>query len=367
MGLDIPGEAPVLPGDGVLLTPWETTDLPAIVQLADEVGRHWSRSLADVRTDDDAQRWLTERSGRGRIDWAVRDPQTRAVVGRTSLHRFDEAPPAAEIGYGVHPDHRRRGVAAAAVAAATGYGFDTLGLSRVELVHDTGNVASCAVASRSGFALEGLERQALGYPDGRVADLHRHARLVTDPPGPAEAPPASLEPVELALGGLLLRPWQPTDAEDVLLGLSDPLHARWNPRLPLRDLDQARGWLQGRAQGWRDGRAASWAVTEGGRVVGSVGLRDLNLVDRFATASYWTMPAERGRGMAPRALARVTSYAYEVLGMHRVKLLHAAANTGSCRVAEKAGFRMEATMRESNLLADGFTDEHLHARLVGDR
>lgn len=120
--------------------------------------------------------------GLDRIDWAVRDPATRLLVGRAGLHRFEEHPPSAEIGSGVHPAHRGRGTASAAVAALTRWALSDLGLDRVELVHDLGNTASCAVATRSGVALEGVERRALGYPDGRVADRHRHARLATDPP-----------------------------------------------------------------------------------------------------------------------------------------------------------------------------------------
>lgn len=265
----------------------------------------------------------------------------------------------------MHPAHRRRGVATDAVATVLRYAFGDLRLSRLELVHDVGNPASCTVATRSGFSLEGVERAAMGYPDGRVSDQHRHARIAGDPPGPA-APPRPLEPVSLDAGHLLLRPWQPGDADDVLHGLSNPLVVRWNPRLPLRDLPAAAAWIGRRAQSWADGRAASWAVVEDHRVVGSVALRDLNTVDAFAVASYWTMPAARGRGVAVAALARATSYAFDGLGLHRVQLAHAVANAASCRVAEKTGFRLEGTLRQSNRLTDGFSDEHWHARLVTD-
>jgi len=183
--LALPSVSPELRGDGVLLTPWEEADLPGIVELADDVARWWSRSLADLHTVEDARRWLEARNVPGRINWAVRDPDTRAVVGRTSLGHFDEHPRMAQVGYGVHPAHRRRGVASAAVANVRRYAFEDLGLHRLELIHDVGNVGSCGVATRSGFALEGVERGALWYPDGRVSDQHRHGVLATDPPARA--------------------------------------------------------------------------------------------------------------------------------------------------------------------------------------
>ncbi|MEW2435901.1 GNAT family protein [Streptomyces caniferus] len=42
------------------------------------------------------------------------------------------------------------------------------------------------------------------------------------------------------------------------------------------------------------------------------------------------------------------------------------ANPASCRVATKAGFRLEGTMRSALLHADGWHDEHLHARVQDD-
>ena len=44
------------------------------------------------------------------------------------------------------------------------------------------NPASCAVALRAGYPLEGLLRQSFVYGDGQRYDEHLHARLVTDPP-----------------------------------------------------------------------------------------------------------------------------------------------------------------------------------------
>lgn len=187
-GLTVPAVAPRLHGEGVLLSPWEDTDLPRIVELADEEGVRWSRSLAGMRSVDDARRWLAQRRGPDRVEWAVRDPTTHALIGRTSLHRLTDRPPSAEVGYGVHPSHRRRGVATTAVGTAVSWAFTELELRRVELVHDVGNTASCRVAARCGFAHEGLERSALGYPDGRVGDQHRHARRPRTRPGRRRQP-----------------------------------------------------------------------------------------------------------------------------------------------------------------------------------
>ncbi|MGX1477435.1 UNVERIFIED_CONTAM: RimJ/RimL family protein N-acetyltransferase [Streptomyces canus] len=74
----------------------------------------------------------------------------------------------------------------------------------------------------------------------------------------------------------------------------------------------------------------------------------------------------RGTGIAVEAARRLTDWALHDLGLHRLTLCHAVADDASCRVAEKAGFRLEGTMRHALLHFDGRHDQHLHARVRGD-
>ncbi|MFC7614839.1 GNAT family N-acetyltransferase [Actinokineospora soli] len=57
---------------------------------------------------------------------------------------------------------------------------------------------------------------------------------------------------------------------------------------------------------------------------------------------------------------------FDDLKLHRLYLDHSTANTASCRVATKAGFTPEGTLRGAGLHADGWHDMHLHSRLRTD-
>jgi RimJ/RimL family protein N-acetyltransferase len=59
-------------------------------------------------------------------------------------------------------------------------------------------------------------------------------------------------------------------------------------------------------------------------------------------------------------------WAFDVLELHRVELVHSVRNGPSCRIAERAGFELEGTMRGQMRHVDGWHDVHLHARLHGD-
>jgi RimJ/RimL family protein N-acetyltransferase len=364
--LTVPHPSPEVRGDGVLLTAWHEDDLPAVLEMAaDPATRQWSTSLRDVTTLDHARAWMADRTAEGRLDWAVRDPETRALVGRTGLFRFRDGPDTAELGYGVHPAHRRRGVAAAAVATAVRYATDVIRLHRIELVHAVGNPASCAVATSSGFAFEGVERSSLDHADGPPHDMHRHARLATDPPGRADPPPVPLQVPVLDGDGVRLRPWTRDDVDDYLRGLRDPEVARWASGPPPATRDEGLRRIDRIARRAAEGSTVGWAVEANGSVVGGVAVRSVNRIDQHASVAYWVLPEARGHGVATRALTTAARHAFDVLGLHRLQLQHALANTASCRVAEKAGFGLESVQRESCLLREGFVDEHQHVRLAG--
>jgi RimJ/RimL family protein N-acetyltransferase len=167
-------------------------------------------------------------------------------------------------------------------------------------------------------------------------------------------------------GGLLLRPWEPSDAPVFLAAYRDPEIRHWHTRHPVSD-EQVREWFDQYRQAWAQETGASWAVTRGGRVVlGRLAMGGMNLDDGVAGCAYWVLPAARGAGVASRALTALSVWALGKAGFHRLYLDHSTRNTASCRVAVKAGFLLEGTKRSDAVHSDGRHDMHLHARIRGD-
>ncbi|MGY1633160.1 GNAT family N-acetyltransferase [Geodermatophilus sp. SYSU D01186] len=176
-----------------------------------------------------------------------------------------------------------------------------------------------------------------------------------------------MEPVELTAGALRLRTWRADDADDVLAAMQDPLLCRWNA-VPATTRDDAVAFLRRRAD-WSAGDHASWAVVDAGTgtLLGSVSLHSIDRVQAGASVGYWTMPAARGRGVAPRAVDAACRWAFAELAVDRVELCHAVDNPASGRVAEKAGFTVEGRLRRSYRYGDGIKhDELLWGRLSDD-
>lgn len=187
----------------------------------------------------------------------------------------------------------------------------------------------------------------------------------TPPAIPAGALAAGPQPLLSAAGGLVLRPWAPSDAPVFLAAYRDPAIQHWHTRQPASE-DEVREWFEHYRQAWAQESGAHWAVTGGGAVLGRIAMGGLNLDDGEAGCAYWVLPAARGAGVAPSALRALSAWALGEAGFHRLHLDHSTRNNASCRVAVKSGFRLEGTKRSAAIHSDGRHDMHLHARIRGD-
>jgi RimJ/RimL family protein N-acetyltransferase len=366
----VSADTAVLEAGGLQLRGWSAGDAAGVLDMsADPAARQWSSSMRRIASLQDAGEWVAARC-RSETEWAVCDAATGELVGRIGLFGMAQGPAFAEIGYSVAAGWRRRGVARRAVAAVTAYGFQTLGLARISLVHAVANAGSCAVATGAGYVFEGVERSSLDHGDGIRYDAHRHARLATDP-FPTDGGSRVNAPLyaELESDRLLLRPPTEDDAGATRRLLADDDIRRWNPGPDDTSEAALRTWCAGQGD-WSNGSHATFWVFDrsAGDLLGTVSLFKIDHAQADAEVGYRVASWARGGGIATEAMGVLADWAFPALELVRVELFHAVANPASCRVAEKVGFRHEGTLRQSYVYGDGSRhDEHLHARLAGDR
>lgn len=90
-----------------------------------------------------------------------------------------------------------------------------------------------------------------------------------------------------------------------------------------------------------------------GTLVGSSGLHRIDWnVPRFEIG-YWLRTTYSGRGLMTEAVGGITAFAREKLGARRVEIRMADTNVRSWKVAERAGFPLEATLHHDKRLGDG--------------
>ena len=176
----LPGAPTELIGDGIVLRQWSKDNGAALLRAAtDPAVARWNPLT--VTTLAEAQTWITHsNSWISAAVWAIHDDTTDELLGNIALHQLDSNNASAEVGYWIFPIARGRGVAAHALQAAATFAFRTLQVERIELFHAVENSASCRVAEKAGFLLEGVARCSYRYGDGQLHDEHTHARLSTD-------------------------------------------------------------------------------------------------------------------------------------------------------------------------------------------
>ncbi|MEU2870625.1 GNAT family N-acetyltransferase [Streptomyces olivoreticuli] len=177
----------------------------------------------------------------------------------------------------------------------------------------------------------------------------------------------SPQPVLGLPNGLELRPWHVGDADALVAAGRDHAIHQWN-LLTVESPEDARKRIERMHARWRAEQSAIWAIARpgGGEPMGLIGWGDIDLEGGSAEIVYWILPPARGGGIVVEAVKRVSRWALEDLGLHRLRLCHSVANPASCRVAAKAGYSYEGTMRSALLHADGWHDQHLHALVQGD-
>ncbi|MFF8969307.1 GNAT family N-acetyltransferase [Streptomyces sp. NPDC014995] len=174
---------PVLPtGDGLVLRPWRADDAPAVhAAFQDPLIHQWYIRAADSEKEVSGwiEEWRAAWAGERGAQWAVADADTDVLLGRVALREIVLGDGVAEVAYWTTAAARGRGVAARATTALAHWALDEIGFHRLELMHALANEASCRVATKTGFTLEGTKRSALLHRDG-WHDMHLHARVQGD-------------------------------------------------------------------------------------------------------------------------------------------------------------------------------------------
>ncbi|MEU3873660.1 MULTISPECIES: GNAT family N-acetyltransferase [Streptomyces] len=170
--------------------------------------------------------------------------------------------------------------------------------------------------------------------------------------------------VVLSSADVTLRPWEAGDASALATLANDEELRRWTSHR-VADRDDAERWIAAAAAGWETRERLGFAVLAQGRVAGHIVLKRPGGVGAVAQVGYWTGAPARGQGLASRAVEMLTAWAFDAdegEELTRLELIHNVGNPASCRVAEKAGYALEAVLppRPPRPL-----EGHLHVRERG--
>jgi RimJ/RimL family protein N-acetyltransferase len=163
-----------LEGEDVVLRDWRDADAPALAPVCGEWDVCAFSSVPWAYSERDALAWIArqrrKRAAGTVLALAIQGRDDERALGNANLAGMREDGRTAEIGYWLVPEARGRGLATAATALLIDWGFETLGLERVEFAILPENRASQRVAERLGATPEGI-RERSHRAEGRWWDM----------------------------------------------------------------------------------------------------------------------------------------------------------------------------------------------------
>jgi RimJ/RimL family protein N-acetyltransferase len=181
--------------------------------------------------------------------------------------------------------------------------------------------------------------------------------------------PAIEFPVEgISDGSIRIRLRADADTPAIVAACQDPEIPRWT-RVP---------------EPYDEGAAAEWAVeskrqqqageglhllmvdAETDDLLGSIGVHDINRIDRRCDIGYWLAREARGRGVMTRAVTLLSEWAFDNLPVERIEITIEPSNAASRAVAERAGYTFEGVLRSHTVIKGRRRDMAMYSLLRGE-
>jgi len=173
---------------------------------------------------------------------------------------------------------------------------------------------------------------------------------------------------QLAGDGFVLRPFAAGDYDAANVAREDDDTSPWVNALPLPD-GEAMSRLDEQLR--RDGKLLHLAIEadDGAAYLGEIALflRAPEAAEAgIGEIAYVVAPVARGRGIATSAVRLLSEWAFAELGLERLQLSIHPQNVASRRVAEKAGYQHEGTLRATKVIRGRRVDSMMFSLLPGD-
>jgi [ribosomal protein S5]-alanine N-acetyltransferase len=145
-----------------------------------EVIRFYGVSFQTLEETEEQMQWFRElEEGGTGVWWAIWSAEGTDFYGGIGYNNLSREHRKAELGFWLLPEHWRKGIVSEAMPPVLRYGFEQLGLHRIEAQVESENEGSKRSLLKAGFRHEGCLRDA-EIKGGRFISLDIFASLASD-------------------------------------------------------------------------------------------------------------------------------------------------------------------------------------------
>ncbi|MBM7703960.1 GNAT family N-acetyltransferase [Metabacillus iocasae] len=99
------------------------------------------------------------------------------------------------------------------------------------------------------------------------------------------------------------------------------------------------------------------------QIVGMVGFHGINWANQSTSIGYWIGERFQNKGIMTKSVVTCLSYAFAILGLHRVEIRCGVNNVKSRAIPERLGFTHEGTARDGEYLYNHYHDLAIYSLL----
>ncbi len=145
-----------------------------------------------------------------------------------------------------------------------------------------------------------------------------------------------------------LRKVVPSDAESIYQNAKDKDICKAVPLPMPYTLKSAKDYIKFCQRSWNDKSETQFGIEdkETGKIIGMIGLIDLDFKSKKAEVGYWVGKKYWGKGTAKEALKLILKFAFSNLKLNRVYAKTYSINLASSKLLEKCNFKLEGRLRK---------------------
>ena len=158
---------------------------------------------------------------------------------------------------------------------------------------------------------------------------------------------------------LMLREMTFSDQEDLFAMRADPRMHVYTDTTPDERMEQTGAYIEHMRKGVAENHWIIWAIAqkETNRVIGSVGIWNIDEAKHTAELSYGIAPDYQGKGYIAEALACALAFAFQTMRLAALEAYTEADNTPSLKLLE--GLHFAEVDRVDDTSADGNRVYHM--------
>lgn len=131
-----------------------------------------------------------------------------------------------------------------------------------------------------------------------------------------------------------------------------------------REVADTRKFIEDNLPHWLQLDSLHLSIWKKDKLVGAVGLHEIDFQNHSAYMGYWLDQAEEKQGIMTKSVQTLIAFCFNVLKLHRVQMLCAITNYRSQKIPERLGFRKEGTLKEAIYHYNEYFDAYLYGLIA---